>query len=111
MRTQETVVCVQEAAPVDQRSSVSSRERLDFPGNRFKQHTWQMHAMSAGIGPRGPFLLDLHGLSRSAAHLAVQNVSFLVCICSSLLAQAVVWSLHDCVEHDKQPRRVLNLVA
>ena len=84
------VVHVQEAAPVDQRSSVSSRERLEFPGSKFQQHTWQMHAMSAGIGPRGPFLLDLHGLSKSAARLALQNVSFLVHIFPCMLAHAAV---------------------
>lgn len=75
-------VCAQDAAPVDQRSAAPSRERQQFPGSKFQQHTWQMHAMSAGIGPRGPFVLDLHGLSRAAARLALHNVSF--CCCSAL---------------------------
>ncbi|KAL3153853.1 hypothetical protein ABBQ32_013426 [Trebouxia sp. C0010 RCD-2024] len=48
-------------------------ERPDFPGNKARQHSWQMQAVGAGIGPRGPFVLDLHGLSKPAAGLALQN--------------------------------------
>lgn len=48
-------------------------ERPDFPGNKARQRPWQMQAMGAGIGPRGPFVLDLHGLSKPAAGLALQN--------------------------------------
>lgn len=107
-------VRVQEAAPVDQRSSVSSTDRLDFPGSKHQQHTWQMHAMSAGIGPRGPFLLDLHGLSKSAARLALQNVSLLVYIFSSLLAhccQAAARILHGCLEEFQVPRHVFEFCS
>ena len=96
------VVHVQEAAPVDQRSSALSTDRLDFPGSKHQQHTWQMDAVSAGIGPRGPFLLDLHGLSKPAARLALQNVSFLVYIFSSLLAHTAV-KLHGCLEEFQMP--------
>ncbi|DBA95931.1 TPA: hypothetical protein ACH3X1_001456 [Trebouxia sp. C0004] len=37
------------------------------------QQTSQVHIMEGSIGPRGPFVLDLHGLSKPAAQLALQH--------------------------------------
>ncbi|DBA95852.1 hypothetical protein WJX77_008392 [Trebouxia sp. C0004] len=37
------------------------------------QQTSQVHIMEGGIGQRGPFVLDLHGLLKPAAQLALQH--------------------------------------
>lgn len=38
------------------------------------QQTSQVHIMEGSIDNRGPFVLDLHGLSKPAAQLALQHV-------------------------------------
>ncbi len=38
------------------------------------QQTSQVHIMEGSIDNRGPFILDLHGLSKPAAQLALQHV-------------------------------------
>ena len=38
------------------------------------QKTSQVHIMEGNIDHKGPFTLDLHGLSRPAAQLALQHV-------------------------------------
>ena len=38
------------------------------------QNTSQVHIMEGSIDHRGPFILDLHGLSKPAAQLALQHV-------------------------------------
>lgn len=73
-------VFVQDAAAAEPDGTPT--ERPDFPGNKARQHSWQMQAVGAGIGPRGPFVLDLHGLSKPAAGLALQNVSSCVALSS-----------------------------
>lgn len=69
-------VDVQEAGAAEPNPT---RMRDHLKGHKLGQHAWRMHAMEAGIGSRGPFVLDLHGLSKAAAGLAIQNVSFVWC--------------------------------
>ena len=42
---------------------------------KWRQQAWQTRAMGADAPVESAFLLDLHGLSRAAARLAVQTVS------------------------------------
>ena len=53
-----------------------------------------MQAVQSGIGPRGPFTLDLHGLSKPAARLALQMVKHLACLLMELLCDKLVTVMH-----------------